>query len=240
MARSIHTTYSNSVFGLTKREIDEQAQDPYSDLTELARKSSIKRNVIKERKNKKQAENANLTNSIKATVVLENNEQENYLEIQLLSFDRPTSDIERYYFLEMSTLQVTRLIDPYKKILSLEIISYTDDNDFISEQTILELKTIGDFNNFFTDNQEYYIHNCELKIENNLQINSHDDGEVSVQFKSEQTDFHLIEKIFNTFKLDKKLVEILKRNEGHYIAIDKESNVLNNFKDFDDYIKNGR
>ena len=46
MSRSIHTTYSKSIFGLTKAQIEEQFNDPNSDLASLAKKSSIKRNVI--------------------------------------------------------------------------------------------------------------------------------------------------------------------------------------------------
>jgi hypothetical protein len=52
MSRSIHTTYKD-VKGLTKEELLEQYNDPNSDLAELARKSSIKKNVIKKRKQKK-------------------------------------------------------------------------------------------------------------------------------------------------------------------------------------------
>ena len=53
MSRSIHTTYSKDLFGLTKKELEEQYNDPYSDLASLAKKSSIKLKVKKERKNKK-------------------------------------------------------------------------------------------------------------------------------------------------------------------------------------------
>lgn len=53
MSRSIHTTYSKDIFGLTKRELEEQFNDPNSDLASLAKKSSIKARVKKERKDKK-------------------------------------------------------------------------------------------------------------------------------------------------------------------------------------------
>lgn len=52
MSRSIHTTYKH-VKGLTKKELEEQYNDPNSDLAELAKKSSIKKKVLKERKQKK-------------------------------------------------------------------------------------------------------------------------------------------------------------------------------------------
>ena len=50
MSRSIHTTYAKNIRGLTKNEIIEQFNDPYSDLADLAKKSSIKNQVRKTRK----------------------------------------------------------------------------------------------------------------------------------------------------------------------------------------------
>lgn len=52
MSRSIHKTYKD-VRGLTKKELDEQFKDPNSDLAKLSKKSSIKKDVIKQRKQKK-------------------------------------------------------------------------------------------------------------------------------------------------------------------------------------------
>lgn len=46
MSRSIHTTFKNLI-GLTKKEIDKQFNDPNSDLASLAKKSFIKKKVIK-------------------------------------------------------------------------------------------------------------------------------------------------------------------------------------------------
>jgi TfoX/Sxy family transcriptional regulator of competence genes len=52
MSKSIHITKKNFK-GLTKAELDEQAQDPNSELTEWARKSAIKKEIKKNRKNEK-------------------------------------------------------------------------------------------------------------------------------------------------------------------------------------------
>lgn len=52
MSKSIHITKKNFK-GLTKTELDEQAEDPNSDLRQWSRKSLLKKEVIKERKNKK-------------------------------------------------------------------------------------------------------------------------------------------------------------------------------------------
>jgi hypothetical protein len=53
MSRSIHTTYAKNLKGLTKKELAEQVNDPDSDLTSWAKKSSIKRKVKKSRKTNK-------------------------------------------------------------------------------------------------------------------------------------------------------------------------------------------
>jgi hypothetical protein len=56
MSRSIHTTQKD-VKGLTKKEVNEQLQDPESDLRKLAKKSLLKENVKKNRKRKKPEQN---------------------------------------------------------------------------------------------------------------------------------------------------------------------------------------
>lgn len=52
MSRSIHITRKNFK-GLTKSEIDEQANDPNSELRKWGKKSNLKETIKKERKIKK-------------------------------------------------------------------------------------------------------------------------------------------------------------------------------------------
>lgn len=52
MSKSFHITKKNFK-GLTKVELDEQAQDPNSELREWAQKSAFKKEVKKNRKNEK-------------------------------------------------------------------------------------------------------------------------------------------------------------------------------------------
>lgn len=53
MSKSIHTTYKH-IKGLSKIEIDKQLNDPNSFMSDLAKKSSIKKKVIQIRKQNKQ------------------------------------------------------------------------------------------------------------------------------------------------------------------------------------------
>ncbi len=52
MSRSIHTTHKD-LKGLTKGELDKQFSDSNSDLAALAKKSSLKKKVLKDRKQNK-------------------------------------------------------------------------------------------------------------------------------------------------------------------------------------------
>jgi hypothetical protein len=52
MSRSIHITKKNFK-GLTKKELDEQANDPNSELKQWGRKSLLKKDVKKNRKQEK-------------------------------------------------------------------------------------------------------------------------------------------------------------------------------------------
>lgn len=56
MSKSIHITRENFK-GLTKSELDEQANDPNSELRQWGKKSSLKDSVKKERKNNKSKKN---------------------------------------------------------------------------------------------------------------------------------------------------------------------------------------
>jgi hypothetical protein len=167
-------------------------------------------------------------------------DEDNFLTIQLLSYDRPTGLTERFYFLEMSTLQATTLLPHDIKIVSTKIVAYTDDNKYLDENTTNSFKTIGDFNDFFLNNPDYYIHNSDIELEDGINLSSHDDGEVSVQYPSDSSDQTILDNIFEKYNLDKKLTNHLKNKPGHYIAIDKQKNITGDYKNFDDYLKNGR
>ena len=98
------------------------------------------------------------------------------LTIQLLSYHRPTEQTEDYYFLEMSTLQATTLLAPGEKIVTCKMFAYMPNNQHLEEHVTAGFKTVGDFNDFFLNNPAYYIHDCDLELENGMQLWSHDDG----------------------------------------------------------------
>jgi hypothetical protein len=140
----------------------------------------------------------------------------------------------------MSTLQATTLLPHDKKITSIHIVAYTDDNEYLDVQATNSFKTIGDFNEFFISNPDYSIHDCDIELENGISISSHDDGEVSVHFQTGHSGQTIIDGIFEKYHLDKKLIDTLKSNPGHYLTIDTESNVTGDYENFEDYLKNGR
>jgi hypothetical protein len=164
----------------------------------------------------------------------------NELTIQLLSYDRPTSITERYYFLEMSTLQITKTIADERKIRKLKILAFDLDDEILDTQIDESLKTIHDFNSFFSERSEFFIHDCEIELDDNLKVSSHDDGEVSIAMPLDSKDNVLIDQIFQAFNLNKNLISVIKSKPGHYFSINKEGRIFEDFKDFDDYIAHGR
>lgn len=165
--------------------------------------------------------------------------EDDFLTIQLLSYDRPTARTERFYFLEMSTLQATTLLPNDTKIVAIKITAYTNDKKYLDERISKNFKTIGDFNAFFQNNSNYYIHDCKIEFENEIYLGSHDDGEASFQFLHDNSSINIINNIFEKYKLDKKLIDFIKNKPGHYITIDKNNNITGDFRNFEDYVKNG-
>lgn len=161
------------------------------------------------------------------------------LTIQLLSYSRQNELTEQFYFLEMSTLQASTLLLDDEKIRSARIFAYTKDDKYLDENITAGFKTVKEFNEFFLNNSEYYIHDCEIEFESGIILTSHDDGEVSVGFLIENLDQELLYRIFEEYKLDRKLIEILKAKPGHYIAIDKQNNITADYTNFEDYLENG-
>lgn len=162
------------------------------------------------------------------------------LTIKLLSYIKPNEKTEIFYISEITTLEITTLFPSDRKILSSKIFAYDFYNDILEEETINRLKTIQQFNDFFTLNSDYYIHDCDLNLDNGTKISSHDDGEVSIEIASGSEDYSIIPEIFRQNNLDIELISILKNNPEHYIAIDDQGNVIGNFENFDEYLKFGR
>ena len=160
------------------------------------------------------------------------------LTIQLLTYSK-SYGFEQYFFSEMATLQATTLLPNDKKIVASKIFAYTKGNEYLNEETAVNFRTVRDFNDFFLNNRAYYIHDCEIEMENGLIIKSHDDGEVHIQFPEGSPDHAFIALIFNTYNLDAALIDWLKSKPGHYISIDSQSRVMGEFMSFDDYLENG-
>ncbi|MFT4762593.1 MAG: hypothetical protein ACI9LN_004579 [Saprospiraceae bacterium] len=113
------------------------------------------------------------------------------LAIQLLSCYTPSPFVERFYFLEMSTLQATTIISPEREIIKLKFFGSNYDDIYIDQKIQETFKTINDFNNFFIENQDYYIDNCHIEMNNELTLSSHDDGEVSIQISKDSSDIQI-------------------------------------------------
>ncbi|WP_207625874.1 hypothetical protein, partial [Niastella populi] len=93
------------------------------------------------------------------------------MERLLYNLEKPQR--EMFHFAEITTLEVTALLDDTTKIKSAKIVAYHE-NDYLGEEVLEKFKTIEEFNRFFVNNRRYYIHNCELSLEDDMKIHSHD------------------------------------------------------------------
>jgi hypothetical protein len=157
--------------------------------------------------------------------------------IQLLSYDKPSRLTERYFFSEMSILQVTRLFSTTQRIASCRIEAYTPENKCANEELIPSIDTVGALNEFVSIHSDYSFVNCDIELYNGIHIECHDMGEVSIELQNDNTHQGLITSVFDEYGIDKKLIPILKARPGHYVLIDGRSNVVEDFQNFDDYIR---
>ncbi len=167
-------------------------------------------------------------------------EEDTYLTIKLLSYNLPTPKTERFYFMEMSTLQATTLIEPDVKVTSIKIYSYSKEDEYVDDKITATFKTIKDFNEFFIENSQFYLHECDLEFENGMTLFSHDDGEVSITFSLASPDRNVIDEIFAKYHLERNLINELTSRPGHYLVIDKNSNITADYEDFEEYYEKGR
>lgn len=166
-------------------------------------------------------------------------EQDSYFKIDLLCYEILEGRMERFYFTEMATLQATTLLPAEIKIISVQLLAYTDKGVYMDEETASGFKTIGNFNGFFLTNPEDDIHDCEMNLENDLYIGSHDDGEVSIIFPLDKPWYGLIENIWKKYELGEDLMTYLKSNNGYLIKINSEKKVIGEYVNFRDYLNNG-
>src|SRR5258708_38206326 len=99
--------------------------------------------------------------------------------IECLLYDSEGPQRELFNFSEMRTLEATSLLDDSTKIISAKIVAW-DRDDYLGEDIIKKLHTIEKFNRFFINNRRYYLNDCELTLQDHMEIHSHDDGEVAI------------------------------------------------------------
>lgn len=166
-------------------------------------------------------------------------ENENILTIQLIRYVISNDKTESYYFLEMSTLQVTTLLDKKTLIDYIEIYSYNSAGEYLSIETINSFKTIQKFNDFFL-NHDYYISDCKLSLANGFTISSHDDGEVTINVPTGNDGQNIISNVFKAYNLSNSLISYLKSKQGQYIVIDQNSTIIKSYSTFDEYLEDNK
>jgi hypothetical protein len=155
------------------------------------------------------------------------------IERLLYNIEKPHG--ETFHFAEITTLEVTALLDDTTKIKSAKIVAYHK-NDYLGEDVFETFKTIEEFNRFFVNNRRYYIHDCELSLEDDMKIHSHDDGEVSIYMPMDYKNRTLIKGVFRMKGLSETLIEEIMKMAGYYCLINGDGKIESTHKTFDDYL----
>jgi hypothetical protein len=132
-------------------------------------------------------------------------------------------------------LEITSLLDDSVKIKSARIVAYHK-NDYLGEDVFKTFKTIEDFNKFFVNNRRYYLHNCELSLEDNMIINTHDDSEASIHMPMGYKNRTLIKGVLSVKGLSESLIEEIIQMPGYYFSINGDGKVESAHKTFNDYL----
>jgi hypothetical protein len=159
--------------------------------------------------------------------------------IELLIYSIIKPDQELFHFSEITTLEVTTLLDDATKIKSVKLVAYHK-NDYLEKDVIDSFKTIEEFNRFFINNRRYFLHDCELYLEDDVNINSHDDGEVNISTPIDHKNRTLIKSIFRMKGLAKTLMEDIMKMPGYYVAINGDGKIGSIHETFDDYLSRGK
>ncbi len=159
--------------------------------------------------------------------------------IERLLYDLETPQREIFHFAEMTTLEVTALLDNTTKIECANIVSYHQ-NDYLGKDVIDTFKTIDEFNRFFVNNRQFYLYDCELSLEDDVKIHSHDDGEVSIYMPVGYKCRTLVKSIFRIKKMSEALMEEIMKMPGYYFSINDDGKVESVHKTFDDYLNRNK
>lgn len=157
-------------------------------------------------------------------------------KFDLLHYSKPFDNIEKFYFSYLETLQATSLLEDSIKIIEIEVLAYDNNHTYIDVKKAENFKTIKDFNTFFISNPQYFIHDCVIKLEDNIEFSNHDDGEVSITMALESENRLIIENILKENKISYNLIKELVQRPNHYIEINDKSEIVNVFKTFDEYL----
>src|SRR5687768_1890897 len=159
------------------------------------------------------------------------------IECLLYNLDGPQREL--FSFAELTTLEVTVLLDEEIKIDSATI--YANDRDtYLGEEVSASFKTIHDFNRFFINNRTYFLNDCDLALENGLRLHSHDDGEVNIYMPFAYRNRSLIKDILRIKGLSENLLEEIMKLPGYYFAIGADGKVTSVHETFDDYLNSGK
>lgn len=157
------------------------------------------------------------------------------LILSFMSFEILENEKHCFELSEISTYDVTKFINPNKKITDLDVEAYID-GKYVDKKRFEKVGTILQFNELIEDGQMDLV-NCRLALEDGLEIQSHDDGEVIIAYSQEISGEVLIRKVFSDHNVSLNLIDTIKLKPSLIFEINERSEILKIYSDFNELIR---
>jgi hypothetical protein len=160
-------------------------------------------------------------------------------ELKLARFNTSASGDDYFYFCELSSLQVLRLLPVDTKI---EVAHFFPDHDLILRKAdnIKASKTVGEFLNIALPLVQHGSFRCKditIVIDDEITLESHDDGEIHLVSPHKAKVRNLVMKILRQQGFDPELTSQLITQPDLYHKIEKPKRIVASYSSFEDAIE---
>jgi len=157
---------------------------------------------------------------------------------KLMLYSEPDSDTFIFYLLGIDTIDALSDLPESIGFKQLKFIASKSQDDFIYPEDISKKQNISDLLQYF-NNSEFVIDDMEAELDNNIEIFTHDNYEVTLICPNQQINKNLIYKILSKQGFNAEIVlGNLAQLENQYIQVEAPDKIVNTFSTFEHYLLN--
>jgi hypothetical protein len=167
------------------------------------------------------------------------NSIDEFIDFNVIRFHRTTDGKDHFYLMEQSALQVLREIT---KETPIEVTSIFSESHRVAKQVgnILSAKSVEEFFKIvlpLVENGSFPCMDLTIILENQIELSSHDDGEVHLISSNHVAVRNLIEKILRRQHFDETFLGKIVQSPNVYHKIEAPDKIIATFETFDQLIE---